>query len=75
MRFKTAVALKDNTVVTVNGGESLAISGIISNTSAAKTLTFSVAGTAVLSGANSYGPAPGSLGTTFSGGGTLAAGE
>lgn len=73
--IQTAVALKDNTVVTVGSGRSLAISGSISNTAAAKTLTFAGAGTNILSGANSYGPAAGSVGTTVNAGGTLRLGS
>ena len=54
------ISQADNVVVTVGSGKSLAISGIISNTTAAKTLTFSGSGTNILSSANSYGPAAGS---------------
>jgi len=74
--IQTSVALNDNTTVTVGGGNSLAISGIISNSpSVTKTLTVNGAGTTILSGANTYGPAAGTVGTTFSGGGTLQVGS
>lgn len=74
--IQTAVALSDNTTVTVGGGDSLAISGVVSNGPAAtKTLTVDGAGTTVLSAANTYGPATGSVGTTLSGGGTLQVGN
>ncbi len=70
--IQTSVALNDNTTVTVGGGNSLAISGIISNSpSVTKALTVNGAGTTILSGANTYGPAAGTVGTTLSGGGTL----
>jgi autotransporter-associated beta strand protein len=69
------VALKDNVVVTVGSGKSLAFSGIVSNTTTAKTILFNGAGTNILSGANSYGPAAGSVGTTVSTGGTLRLGN
>jgi autotransporter-associated beta strand protein len=66
-----AVALNDNVVVTVAAGEALALAGKVSNAAAVKTLTFNGAGTETLAGANSYGPAAGTVGTTVSGGGTL----
>ena len=70
--IQTSVALNDNTAVTVGGGNSLAISGIISNSpSVTKALNVNGAGTTILSGANTYGPAAGTVGTTLSGGGTL----
>ena len=60
--IQTSVALNDNTTLTVGGGNSLAISGIISNSpSVTKTLTVNGAGTTILSGANSYGPSAGTL--------------
>jgi fibronectin-binding autotransporter adhesin len=74
--IQTAVSLNDNTTVTVNSGKSLAISGIISNApSVTKTLTVNGAGTTILSGANTYGPAAGTVGTTLGGGGTLQVGN
>jgi len=74
--IQTAVSLSDNTTVTVASGDLLAISGIVSNSPAAtKALTVNGAGTTILSGANSYGPAAGSVGTTLNGGGTLQVGN
>ena len=74
--IQTSVALNDNTAVTVGGGNSLAISGIISNSpSVTKALNVNGAGTTILSGANTYGPAAGTVGTTLSGGGTLQVGS
>ena len=70
--IQTSVALNDNAQITVSSSDSLAISGIISNgPSVTKTLTINGAGTNILSGANTYGPAAGSVGTTLSGGGVL----
>jgi autotransporter-associated beta strand protein len=74
--IQTSVALNDNAAITVGGGNSLAISGIISNSpSVTKSLTVNGAGTTILSGANTYGPAAGTVGTTLSGGGTLQVGS
>ena len=74
--IQTAVALNDNLQVSVVGGQSLAVSGIISNNpSVTKTLTVNGAGTTILYGANTYGPSAGSVGTTLSGGGTLQVGN
>ena len=70
--IQTSVALNDNAAVTVGGGNSLAISGIISNSpGVTKALILNGAGTTIFSGANTYGPAAGTVGTTLSGGGTL----
>jgi autotransporter-associated beta strand protein len=69
--IQTAVSLNDNTVVTVNSGKSLALSGGVNSTGGTPTLTFNGAGTSILSGANRYGPAAGSVGTILSAGGTL----
>ena len=74
--IQTVVSLNDNAQVTVGGGDSLAIAGVISNGSGGvRTLTVNGAGTTVLSGANSYGPAAGSPGTILSGGGVLQVGN
>ena len=74
--IKTPVALNDNTAITVNSGKTLIVSGTIANTGAARTLTVGDAGTAVLSSANTYGPASsGTTGTTLNGGGTLQIGN
>jgi autotransporter-associated beta strand protein len=74
--IQTAVALNDNLQVSVVGGQSLAVSGVISNQpGVSKTLTVNGAGTTILYGANTYGPAAGSVGTTLSGGGTLQVGN
>lgn len=73
--IQTAIALKDNATITVSSGNALAITGVISNTSAAKSLLFNGAGTNILSAANTYGPAAGSVGTTLTGGGVLKLGN
>jgi len=74
--IQTAVALNDNVAVTVSAGKSLAISGAVGNSSAAKTLTVTGSGTLALSGNNSYGPAAASgFGTMLSGGGILQVGN
>jgi autotransporter-associated beta strand protein len=74
--LQTAVALSDNTVVSVSAGKSLTVSGTVANTSAPKTLTFSGAGTTVLPNANTYGPvASGTVGTVMTGGGVLRLGN
>jgi len=71
----TAVSLNDNVTATVSGGDTLALTGNISSTSAGKTIALNGAGTTVLAGANTYGPAAGTVGTTLSGGGTLRVGS
>ena len=66
-----AVALNDNTTVTVGGGESLAFGGTIGNSVGTATnlvLTFNGAGTNIVSGVNTYGPSSGTVGTILSGG-------
>jgi autotransporter-associated beta strand protein len=73
--IQTAVALNDNVTANVSSGKSLAVSGVVANTSGAKTLTLNGAGTVSLSGNNSYGPAAGTVGTTLTGGGTLTVGN
>jgi fibronectin-binding autotransporter adhesin len=74
--IQTAVGLNDNATVTVSANKTLAISGAIANSSGAKSLTLSGAGTFALSGNNSYGPAASSgFGTTLAGGGTLQVGN
>ena len=73
--IQTPISLNDNAAITVSGGKSLSVSGDIGNTSGARTLTASVAGTLALSGNNSYGPSAGSVGTTVSGGGILQVGS
>jgi autotransporter-associated beta strand protein len=67
--IQTAVNLNDNATVTVYSGDSLAVSGIVANSpNATETLALSGSGTLTLGGANTYGPAPGSTGTTLNGG-------
>ena len=74
--IQTAVALNDNAQFTVDGGDSLVISGTISNSPGGfRTVAVNGAGTTILSGANSYGPAAGSAGTSLSGGGILQIGN
>jgi len=74
--IQTAVALNDNLQVSVVGGQSLTVSGNISNPAGgSQTLTVNGAGVTTLYGANTYGPSAGSVGTTLSGGGTLQVGN
>ena len=74
--IQTALALNDNSQITVDGGDFLAISGTISNSAGqVRTLTVNGAGTTILSGANSYGPAAGNPGTSLTGGGILQIGN
>jgi autotransporter-associated beta strand protein len=73
--IQTAVALGDNTTVSVNNGDLLAVSGVVANgSSGSETLTLAGEGELILANANTYGPAPGSTGTTI-GGGTLQVGN
>jgi autotransporter-associated beta strand protein len=70
--IQTAVSLNDNTILILSAGASLNISGVVSNsTGIPETLTLSGAGTNILSGANTYGPSAGSVGTTLSDVGVL----
>lgn len=62
------VALNDNTTITVGGGDMLTFGGSISNASTSEKVTVNGAGKVVLSAANSYGPAAGTVGTTLSAG-------
>ena len=71
----TAVSLNDNLTVSVSSGDTLALTGNINSTSTSKTITLNGAGTTILSGANTYGPVAGTIGTTLSGGGTLRVGS
>ena len=66
--IQTSIALNDNIFATINAGEFLSLSGNLVNSSGAKTLSVTGAGTLALSGNNSYGPAAGSVGTLLSGG-------
>jgi autotransporter-associated beta strand protein len=65
--INSPVLLNGNVGATINTGDSLALGGSIGNQSGAETLTLNGGGTAVLSGANSYGPASGTVGTTLNG--------
>jgi autotransporter-associated beta strand protein len=75
------VALNDNATLNVSAGQSIAVSGNISgipNSSFpndTETLTVAGPGTVTLSGNNTYGPAPGSVGTTVTAPGTLQVGS
>jgi autotransporter-associated beta strand protein len=74
-QIQAPLALNDNTVVSVSAGQQLAVSGIVANAVTAaqpETLAVNGAGTLVLAGNNTYGPAAGSgYGTTLSGGGIV----
>jgi autotransporter-associated beta strand protein len=65
--INTAVTLNDNVTASINPGDSLTLSGVIANQSTPETLTVNGGGTLVLSHANSYGPAAGTVGTTLGG--------
>jgi autotransporter-associated beta strand protein len=69
------ILLNDNLTTTVAGGKSVAIAGNISSTSTSETVTVKGPGTNILSGANSYGPAAGTTGTTLNGGAVLQVGN
>ncbi|HVM46536.1 MAG TPA: autotransporter-associated beta strand repeat-containing protein [Candidatus Acidoferrum sp.] len=74
--IQTPVALNDNTALSVGGGKTLAVSGVIANTATAEILNVNGPGTTILSVANTYGPASsGTVGTMLSGGGTLRIGN
>jgi autotransporter-associated beta strand protein len=69
------VALTSNTqVIPTNAADKLTIAGVISNTSAPATISKTGNGTLILSGANTYGPSAGSIGTTLTAG-TIQAGN
>ncbi len=65
--LNTAVALNDNVSATVGTGDTLTLGGSIANVSSPKTLALNGGGTLVVTGANSYGPAAGAVGTTLAG--------
>jgi len=75
--IQTALALSDNLTETALANTSLAVTGTISNTTAAaKTVTVNGPGTTVFSAANSYGPASSAaVGTLLSGSGILQVGN
>ncbi|MBC7783368.1 MAG: autotransporter-associated beta strand repeat-containing protein, partial [Burkholderiales bacterium] len=63
------VQLNSNlSIGTTNIGDSLTIGGVVSNGTTTGILTKSGAGTLVLSGANTYGPAAGTVGTNLNAG-------
>ena len=70
-----AVSLATNLTITAGSGTGLTLTNLISNTSGSQTLTLNGAGTVVLSAANTYGPASGSVGTILGGGGVLQMGN
>ena len=71
----TPISMNDNLTASVNGGDTLAITNVISSTSIGKTLTVNGAGKTILSGANTFGPSAGTVGTSLNGGGTLQVGN
>jgi len=72
----TAIALGDTLATSVGSGESLNLSGNISSALTTQTVTLGGAGTNIVSGSNTYGPASsGTVGTTISGGGVVQAGN
>jgi autotransporter-associated beta strand protein len=73
--ISTPVSLNDNLTASVSGGDTLAITNVISGTSTSQTLTVSGTGTTILSGPNTFGPAAGTVGTTLNGGGILQVGN
>ncbi|MGD1085369.1 MAG: autotransporter-associated beta strand repeat-containing protein [Verrucomicrobiota bacterium] len=74
-QINDAVSLNDNVTASVSVSDALTIGGAIANAAASKTLTINGAGVTVLSAANSYGPASGSVGTVLTGGGLLNVGN
>ena len=73
--IQTAVALNDAAEFILGSGQSLAVTGAISNASTPEVLSVTGSGTLALSGANSYGPAAGSFGTVLGVGATLQVGN
>jgi fibronectin-binding autotransporter adhesin len=65
--INTSVALNANAAIVANSGTSVTLGGTVANSSTAKTLSISGGGTNILSSANTYGPAAGSVGTTVGG--------
>jgi autotransporter-associated beta strand protein len=72
--IQAPVSLNDNATINVGTGDALALTNVLSSTSAAKTLTISGVGALTLSGANTYGPAQNTVGTTIGGAGLLQVG-
>jgi fibronectin-binding autotransporter adhesin len=74
--ISTPISLNDNLTATVGASDQLTLSASVANASITpETLTVNGAGTTVLSAANTYGPATGTVGTTLSGGGILQVGN
>lgn len=65
--INTSIALNDNVTASINSGASLALGGVIANQSAAETLTVNGGGTVIITNANTYGPAAGTVGTSLGG--------
>jgi len=65
--INTPVTLNGNLTTTISAGDSVTFGNSVANKTTAETLTVTGGGTAVLSAANSYGPAAGTVGTTLSG--------
>ena len=66
--IQSPVSLNGNLTVSVNANQLLAITNVIANGTGTSSITNSGAGTLVLSGNNTYGPAAGAVGTTLEGG-------
>ncbi|MGD1087080.1 MAG: autotransporter-associated beta strand repeat-containing protein, partial [Verrucomicrobiota bacterium] len=74
--IQPAISLNDTLETWVGGGESLTLAGNIGNgAKGEQTLTVGGSGVTILSGANTYGPVAGTVGTTLGGGGTLQLGN
>ncbi len=63
----TSVKLNDNVTASINSGVSLTLGGVIANQSTPETLTINGGGTIIITNANTYGPAAGTVGTTLGG--------
>jgi autotransporter-associated beta strand protein len=62
-----SVKLNDNVTASINSGDSLVLGGVIANQSTPETLTVNGGGTIIVTNANTYGPAVGTVGTILGG--------
>jgi autotransporter-associated beta strand protein len=65
--INTSVKLNDNVTASINSGDSLTLGGVIANQSTPETLTVNGGGTIIITNANTYGPAAGTVGTILGG--------
>ncbi len=65
--INTPVALNDNVTASINSGAALTLGGVIANQSTPETLTVNGGGTMIITNANTFGPAAGTVGTILGG--------